>query len=272
MGVAVVELDLSTPFTAARARNAGFHRLIELVPWIDHVQFLDGDCELNSAWVRIAADFLRKNPDVSVVCGRRRERFPEKTIYNLLCDFEWATAAGETLSCGGDALMRVKAFTSVNGFRNDLIAGEEPELCARLRRAGWKIWRLEDEMTLHDANMTSFWQWWKRAVRSGFVYAQGVHALERECRRERNRILLWAGVIPLTTLLLFWIWGASGLYLLLAYPLQVARLAFSDFRISRNRISHAFFLTLGKFPELVGVVKYYFNHLFGITNRLIEYK
>ena len=37
--------------------------------------------------------------------------------------------------------MRVEAFEAVGGYRAQLIAGEEPELCVRLREIGWKIWR-----------------------------------------------------------------------------------------------------------------------------------
>src|SRR6185437_8852333 len=50
LGVDVVELDMARPFTAARARNAGFRRLRAIAPELKYVQFIDGDCELDSAW------------------------------------------------------------------------------------------------------------------------------------------------------------------------------------------------------------------------------
>ncbi|MEO0678525.1 MAG: hypothetical protein AAFZ02_13325, partial [Pseudomonadota bacterium] len=46
LGAEVVELDLAIPFTAARARNAGFRALLARAPELDFVQFVDGDCEL----------------------------------------------------------------------------------------------------------------------------------------------------------------------------------------------------------------------------------
>ncbi len=173
IGVEVVQLDMSIPFTAARARNEGFNRLLELEPGISYVQFVDGDCEMQHSWSEAALCFLQQHEYVAVVCGRRRERFPERSIYNLLCDIEWNTPIGEAKACGGDAMMRVQAFSGVQGFRNNLIAGEEPELCVRLRQAGWKIWRLVEEMTLHDAAMNRFSQWWKRSVRAGYAFAEG---------------------------------------------------------------------------------------------------
>ena len=46
LGVEVVELDMTMPFTAARARNEGFARLQHVLPSMRHVQFVDGDCEV----------------------------------------------------------------------------------------------------------------------------------------------------------------------------------------------------------------------------------
>src|SRR5581483_96770 len=124
MGAQVVELDLSTPFTAARARNAGFEKLMSIAPDVDYVQFVDGDCEIVDGWINRALDTFSREPNASVVCGRRRERFPNASIYNTLCDIEWNTAIGKARACGGDALIRVKAFQDVNGYNPSVIAGE----------------------------------------------------------------------------------------------------------------------------------------------------
>ena len=134
-GVEVVALDMSVPFTAARARNAGLEALADACPGLDYVQFVDGDCVLQPDWCAIAAGFLDAHPDSAVACGRRRERYPEASVYNRLCDWEWDTPIGPTAACGGDALMRMRAIRDVGGFDPSLIAGEEPELCLRLRRA-----------------------------------------------------------------------------------------------------------------------------------------
>jgi GT2 family glycosyltransferase len=173
VGVEVVELDMSIPFTAARARNAGFRRIKEQFPTLDFVQFVDGDCEFTSGWLEHAARYLRATPNAAVACGRLRERHPERSIYNRLCDAEWNTPVGRAQACGGIAMVRAHAFDQVHGFREDLIAGEEPELCLRLRREGWEIWRLEAEMAWHDAAMTRFSQWWRRSERAGHAFAEG---------------------------------------------------------------------------------------------------
>ena len=194
-GVDVVELDQNIPLTAARARNAGFRRLREVAPGLTYVQFVDGDCELNERWPAQAVSFLDLNERVAVVCGRLRERHPEQSIYNWLCDQEWDGPTGEIRVCGGNAMIRSDALQAVGGFRDDLAAGEEPELCVRLRAAGWHIWRLDSEMGLHDAAMKRFGQWWQRMVRSGYAFAQGaaIHGAspERHFVWESRRALLW---------------------------------------------------------------------------------
>lgn len=170
-GAEVIELDMTQPFTAARARNAGLKALRSAPP--DFVQFIDGDCILREGWMPRAMAFLAENLRAAVVCGRRREQYPENSVYNTLIDAEWNTPVGESRACGGDALMRYQAVTAVRGFRDDLIAGEEPELCLRLRAQGWTVWRIEAEMTWHDAGITRFSQWWKRTERAGYAFTEG---------------------------------------------------------------------------------------------------
>lgn len=276
LGVEVVMLDMTLPFTAARARNEGFQCLQRLLPAIDYVQFVDGDCEVVAGWLAKAQAFLQEHPAVAVVCGRRRERFPQRSIYNHLCDLEWDTPIGEAKACGGDALMRADAFAAEAGFRADLIAGEEPELCVRLRAAGWKVWRLDAEMTLHDAAMTRFGQWWQRTLRGGHAFAEGAFlhgaAPERHWLRESRRAWLWGLGIPVGAVLACLILGWSGLFLLLAYPLQVARLALRGEGSARENWLPALFLVLGKFPEMLGQVKFLLSRVGAGKTTLIEYK
>ncbi|NEP44967.1 MAG: glycosyltransferase, partial [Okeania sp. SIO2H7] len=222
LGVDVVDLDLSIPFTAARARNAGFRRLLDLNPNLQFVQFVDGDCEVVAGWLTTAHQALVEHQDWAVVCGRRREKFPNRSIYNRLCDLEWDTPIGEAEACGGDSLMRVDAVKQVSGFNPALIAGEEPELCVRLRQQGWKIWRLDHEMTLHDAQMMAFGQWWKRAKRAGHAFAEGAslhgNSEQRHWVRETRSTWLWGVAIPAIALLSAWPTHGLGLALLLVYP------------------------------------------------------
>ena len=113
LSVEVLSLDLSTSFTAARARNEGFARLLELNPEIEGIQFVDGDCQVVEGWLEQGFAKRTAEPNIEVVGGRRRERFPQQSTYNRLCDMEWNTPVGEAKACGGDSMMRVKALQPV---------------------------------------------------------------------------------------------------------------------------------------------------------------
>jgi glycosyltransferase involved in cell wall biosynthesis len=271
MGADVLALNMNMPFTAARARNDGFQRLQSLDSKIRFVQFIDGDCELIAGWMEGALQHIESYSDVAVVCGRRRERYPERSIYNRMCDLEWDTPVGDALSCGGDALFCSDALIQAGGFRDSLIAGEEPELCLRLRRLGWRIHRVRQEMTTHDAAITRWTQWWRRTVRGGHAFAEGawLHgaAPERHWVRHTARAVVWGVVLPMLIVLSVLAFSHWGWLVVLLYPMQWLRLAIRD-RSPRM----AFYAVLGKFAEAQGVLKFCFSKLLGHTSRLIEYK
>lgn len=275
LGVDVVKLDISIPFTAARARNEGFIRLLELYPNLSFIQFVDGDCEVVSGWLKQANEYLNEHRDIAIVCGRRRERYPDASIYNTLCDIEWNSSIGDAKACGGDALMRINALQEVSGFNPEVIAGEEPELCVRIRQKGWKVWRLDLEMTLHDANIKFFKQWWRRNVRAGYAYALGasMHGKAPEFHRvrETKRIWLWGFWLPISIVLLSLL-NSIYLSLFLLYPVQVARIKYKNTHIIKHAWSYAFFVTIGKFPEMQGQLKFLLDRLLRKKSSIIEYK
>lgn len=278
-GAEIVELDMSIPFSAARARNEGFKRLVEKSSSIQYVQFLDGDCLLDPTWIPKATTFLEAQPDFAVVCGRRRERFPESSIYNRLIDMEWNTRPGEAKACGGDALFRVAAFQEVNGYNPNVVAGEEPELCVRLRQHGWRIMRLDAEMTLHDAAMSRFIQWWKRTKRAGHAYACGVSlhgkAPEYHNVQQLRSALAWALGIPVLIASIAALSRGWGLLLFLIYPIQMARIARYRRQLGDSATDawvYGFFCVLGKLPEALGVLKFHWEHLMGRRAKIMEYK
>ncbi|WP_425045864.1 glycosyltransferase [Primorskyibacter sp. S87] len=271
-GAEVVELDMSRPFTAARARNAGISVLHDAE--VEFVQMVDGDCELAPGWISAALTSLDADPGLVAVCGRRRERHPEASVYNRLCDREWDTPIGLTNAFGGDAMIRLDALRQAGLYREDLIAGEEPELCVRLRQAGGRIQRLDAEMTRHDANMHQFTQWWRRARRAGHAFAEGaaLHGRppERHWVKETRRAVLWGLALPLV-IAIGTLTTPHFLLLLLAYPVQILRLARREGG-DRAAWENAVFTTLAKFPEAQGVLEFHLNHLRGRKRGLIEYQ
>ena len=265
LGAEVVALDLTQPFTAARARNAG----LAVLQAPEFVQFVDGDCVVDPGWIEAGLAGFAAHPAAVVICGRRRERFPAVSVYNRLADREWDTPVGQAAACGGDALMRFAAVQAVGGYRGDLIAGEEPELCLRLRRAGGEVWRIAAEMTLHDAALLRFGQWWQRMRRAGHAFAEGaaLHGAgpDRHWLAETRRAVFWGVVLPVGCGVLTAV-TPFGLLLATAYPLQVLRLA------RRGGWEWGLFTVIGKFAEAQGVFGYWFDRLRGRRRGLIEYK
>ena len=286
MGAEVVALDMTRPFSAARARNAGFERLAELAPGVEFVQFVDGDCEIVPAWIEKAVQTLNENPQAAVVCGRRRERHPEASVYNRIADIEWNTPIGPAKSCGGDALFRVSAFQAAGGYDPTVVAGEEPELCQRLREKGWTVLRIDAEMTLHDSAMLRFGQWWKRAVRSGYgaadVYSRFGKAglFSKHVKSARHWALGWPVMVVLAGLLVTAFrgpgWGiAASLMAALALPVQMLRTArgirgratsFSD------AMAYGVLTMIGKWANVLGQWQRARDRSAGRHARLIEYK
>ncbi len=279
-GVHVVELPKGTGFTAGRARNLGFETLRAQAPDLAFVQFVDGDCEVVPGWLGDAKAHLEAHPEVAVVCGRRRERAPEATPYNRITDMEWNTPIGERDDCGGDALFRAGVFAAAGGFDPNLIAGEEPELCLRIRREGHRIHRIDRDMTLHDADLRYFGQWWRRQVRSGHAYVESVHlhggSEDRFFVRNLVSIGAWALAPPALALLGVLFFGWPGLLPLGLYAVLAARVFRARRRLedpAGHAALYAASVVVGKWAEFQGTVTYAWNRFVrGRRTGLLEYK
>jgi glycosyltransferase involved in cell wall biosynthesis len=293
LGVEVVELDMTTQFSAARARNVGFERLLEIDPEIHFVQFLDGDCEVAPGWLERGLRTLEDHPEVAVVFGLRNERFPDRSIYNRLADIEWnvpitrGTWDKTAAACGGDAMIRARAFQEVGGYNPSIPAGEEPELCQRLRQMGYSVIRLDANMTWHDSAMLRFHQWVRRQVRTGYggvdFTTRFGHRGYDPFRRQLQSARLWGLCWPLALIVMgglaaFWGGSVAGLacgLLALFWPVQAIRIA------ARNRtragsfgaaLAYGVLTMVGKFFQMTGQGLFLRDRLAGRHSRLIEYK
>jgi glycosyltransferase involved in cell wall biosynthesis len=279
-GFTVVELDGSSPLSAARARNEGFRALLADHPELEFVQFVDGDCELFPDWIERGREAFRTRPEAGIVCGQVVERHPEASLYNLMCSVEWQKPPGEILACGGIFMVRAAVFRALDGFRADVMAAEDDELCLRVRRSGRKIIAVAEPMVLHDAALSSFGQWWTRARRTGMAYGQGVflhgNSADQHFRRQARSALFWGAGVPLVALGLALPTRGLSLVALSAYLALFAKIYRAH---RRNGQSHrvalvlATFNVIAKWPELQGLGHFYHRILWqGGAVELIEYK
>lgn len=279
VGVDLVELDMTTPFTAGRARNEGFKRLVAKHK-VDFVQFVDGDCFLEDHWLQTAYDYLTSHSDAALVCGVRKEIHPDASVFNALCDVEWDGPKGEIHDCGGDFMIRRDLMEQVDGFDPTYIAGEEPELCFRIRLLGWKIIRLDVDMTYHDANITKISQWWNRASRSGHAYTNiaflNRHSDERIFAKETISILMWGFIIPVSLIVMALLITPIALLGFGLYGVMGVKV----YKYARNQRelppSLSFYYTLdivlGKFPHAMGAIRFLIRYFTNRNFTLIEYK
>lgn len=277
LGVEVLQVSPTRP-SAATGRNAGWQ-----AAKAEYVLFLDGDTILNANFAISALSYLQADETIAIVWGHRRELYPQHSIYQRVLDLDWLYPAGLSDFCGGDALMRKKVLTEVNGYNAELIAGEEPEMCQRIRAKGYSILHLDIPMTWHDLAMTNWRQYWRRAVRAGHAYAEiaqlfkhtGMPLWAHEARRNWQQAGFW---------LLLILFSLSGIYFMSFLPLLFSLGIFFGLSIRtawRYRWKSSNFITLllygmhshfQQIPIAVGQIIYHYQHWLGKRQDLIEYK
>jgi cellulose synthase/poly-beta-1,6-N-acetylglucosamine synthase-like glycosyltransferase len=235
---------------------------MELRPELEFVFFVDGDCRVVPGFLAAARAELARDPGLGAVCGRRRELTPEASIFNRAVDCEWNTPVGEAEAFGGDVLLRVRAVREAGGYDESMNQGEDPELAFRVRRAGWRIHRIEHDMTWHDVALLRLSAWRRRHQRGGYAYAHGAALHWREAESFHQRVLVsilsWGLVLPLAVVLGFLPSGGFSLLLLAAYARLWMRVHSS--RRARGEIPehaalYATLITLGKVDEAIGVLR-----------------
>ena len=262
-------------FTAARARNLGWRRAA-----CELVLFLDGDTILNEDFPLAALAELQRNPSNAAAWGHRREVCPCLSVYVRVLDLDWIYKPGETMFFGGDVLVRRAALNDVNGFDETLIAGEEPEMCRRMRNLGWRIQHIDAPMTLHDLAITRFAQYWRRAQRAGFAFAS-VSARFRstsdpfwadESRRNLQRGIFWllspvAAVAATIAMLSPW---PLALWLLLVFAAAIYTSWQCRWKLApwTTLLLYGFHSHLQQIPIFFGQVQFLLNR----NQPLMEYK
>jgi len=276
-GATVIVVRPERP-TAAIGRNAGWRRADS-----DLVLFLDGDTVLHPDFPRAAFEALSRDASLAAVWGHRRESHPEASIFNRVLDLDWVYRPGFTEFCGGDVLMRRKALLEAGGFDEMLIAGEEPELCRRMRARGYRILHIDQPMTMHDLQITRVSQYWRRATRAGHAYAEvseryrGSNDPSWAAERRGNllRGIFWPislAVAILASIRFGFIPIAVWFALL---PLLAVRSAWKARWKTGNRLTLLLFgihSQLQQIPICVGQLQYELGKRRGRVKALIEYK
>ncbi len=257
-GTEVIELCTDRP-TAARGRNAGWRAAATPL-----VQFVDSDTVLEPDWLSRGVAAIQAGERIAALFGQLHEANPTGSLYNEVCGLDWYIPPGDWRMCGGNALFRLEALQAVDGSDEALVAGEEADLCWRLRRLGWRIVCVDGLMAHHDLGMTGFPAYWKRAERSGYAYAEiGLRFARTDdpmWRRELIRNLVVPPALLGLAALAFVLAGPAGLLALFALAalwllrkVQTSRQRIPGLRL---RVLYAVHLALVRLPLFVGAVRY----------------
>ena len=276
-GATVIVVRPERP-TAAIGRNAGWRCAVS-----DFILFLDGDTVLHPDFAMVACGALAQDPSLAATWGHRREIHPQASIYNRILDLDWIYPPGFTEFCGGDVMMRRKILVDTGGFDESLIAGEEPELCRRIRARGYRMLHIDCPMTGHDLQITRWSQYWMRATRAGHAYAEVSERFRNsedpfwtsDCRRSMTLGSFW--LISFTAAM-----AASIFFGFLPVSLWLASLLLMSARSAwkarwkrtslGNLLLYGFHSQLQHIPILVGQLQYELNKRRKRPRKLIEYK
>lgn len=210
MGVSVLALDDSAPYTPARGRNEGATYLEKKYAQLKYVQFLDGDCELAVGWIESVLEVIKENSRLGIVVGSRGEKDRNYSVFTRLLDIEWRRiwepTCGMVKKTGGDIFVCIAAFNTVGKFHAEILGGEEPELCTRLAWAGWSIYKIDTPMSVHNGSHSGVLDRIRRHLRFGWAVSE-ITTLYRGTsvdlyRMENKRVWLFGVVLPAVGIML----------------------------------------------------------------------
>ena len=277
LGAKVLHVDPPRP-AAAIGRNAGWRAARG-----EYVLLLDGDTLLDRDFLPQAVKELHSDPAIAAVWGHRREIATDDSLYNRILDLDWVYPPGDSEFCGGDVLFRRSALEQADGYNDTLIAGEEPELCARLRAQGWRIRHIDCAMTGHDLAMHRFSQYWRRAERAGHAYADVSHRLadspiplwQDECGRNIRRVaMITLGALALIVALFSATWWLVAIVVLLAAAVVLRSAWRARWKSASpfTLLAYAVHSHFQQIPILWGQLRWRMDRRRGRQRRLIEYK
>jgi hypothetical protein len=108
--------------------------------------------ELCAGWLERALEVLRTQPDVAVVTGLTVDVWPATKASDRAeagVPPECSTGQIEVPYIAGAGLYRRQALEQVGSFNPYLYSDEEPELCIRIRQAGYRIVQLDTPIAYH---------------------------------------------------------------------------------------------------------------------------
>ena len=108
-----------------------------------YITFLDSDMELLCGWLERAVRLLERHPKIAVVSGIQVDAGPGLVGRTSDESGHDGDRFSDITFAGSAAVFRREVLQSVGTWNPYIVSDEEPELCLRIRRAGYRIVQLQ---------------------------------------------------------------------------------------------------------------------------------
>ncbi len=168
--IRLIELRPDAPLSPALGRLVG-----QEATRSRYILFVDGDTEIDAAWVATALEFLETHPDVAAVDGKLPEAYYQdgRLVGRNADVFASGDAPAAVEGLGGNAIYRRVALAGVGSFNPFIVSYEEAELAARLRKSGFAVMRLPVVMGTHRTGPRGSLQELGRRYRENLIKGYG---------------------------------------------------------------------------------------------------
>jgi len=230
--------------TVAAMRNAGARASTG-----EFLSFIDVDCEVSPDYYETA---LRVLHTTDAAATGSRYALPEtphwtESVWDRM-HRNLEDGYVSTLN-GGNLFVRASAFWAVDGFRESLVSGEDPDLCTRLREAGFAIYEDHKVRVIHHGNPKTLHGFFRKEIWRGLgMISHGGISEKPAIMTFMHLAASLAGIAAISTPLMSF--GASvGLAAILQISVPGATVTYRAFTNGRKQ------------PPAAGVVLYwvYYN-------------
>lgn len=140
----------------------------------DYLLLMDGDMVLEPGFLPAARAALNADPGLAGVAGHVREMTLTLEFRQRLARPDKARAPGDVSHLAGGGLYRMEALRDAGYLANrNLHSLEEYDLGVRLRRAGWRVARIDVDQVRHHGHATPPYQLLVNRWRSRYFQGYG---------------------------------------------------------------------------------------------------
>ncbi len=182
----------------------------------DVLAFVDSDCLVSENWLASAVPYF-KDPAIGMVGSLCAVHEKDMTwvgkAWNSCMKKRQLNGETDRLGCG-NIIIRKRCFEEINGFNDDLVTGEDDELCHKLREAGYRIYSDPAIKVYHLGEYRTLTQFFRKETWRGY---ETFRLFLKHKGRMNTKVIIYSGFF-LANMLLFFLLLPGTLILHRGYP------------------------------------------------------